>query len=76
MIIERSNAMYYAHAYYNNHCRWCGKAYRAKKPLEKDGFCSNAHKMAHHKAYKKYVTAHSAGSSSPAKGRVTRKKAK
>ena len=38
------------------HCRWCGKAYRAHKPEGKDGFCCDAHKMAHARAYKKYVT--------------------
>jgi len=38
------------------HCRWCGKAYKAHKPVGRDGFCCNAHKMAHARAYKKYVT--------------------
>jgi len=38
------------------HCRWCGITYKAVKPYKQDGFCSDAHKMAHHRAYKKYVT--------------------
>lgn len=38
------------------HCRWCGTAYYASQPLYKDGFCKPSHKMAHARAYKKYVT--------------------
>ena len=37
------------------HCRWCGKEYQANIPRDRDGFCSNAHKMAHARAYKKYL---------------------
>ena len=38
------------------HCRWCSKPYKAHKPVGRDGFCCDAHKMAHARAYKKYVT--------------------
>ena len=38
------------------HCRWCGSAYYAFHPIGKDGFCKGAHKQAHYRAYKKYVT--------------------
>jgi len=44
------------------HCRWCGKPYKAHKPVGRDGFCCNAHKMAHARAYKIYVTRKTAGS--------------
>ena len=49
--------MYRNYCSYDKYCRWCGKAYKAKAPIGKDGFHSNACKMAHHRAYKKYVTA-------------------
>ena len=38
------------------YCRWCGETYRPKKRTDRDGFCSTAHKQAHHRAYNKYVT--------------------
>ncbi len=38
------------------YCRWCGGSYTAARPLYKDGFCCQACKQAHHRAYKKYVT--------------------
>jgi len=38
------------------HCRWCSKPYKAHKPVGRDGFCCDAHKMAHARAYKAYVT--------------------
>lgn len=41
---------------FGKHCRWCGKAYLAVKPIGGDGFCSPACKQAHHRAYHKYVT--------------------
>jgi len=41
---------------YLKHCRWCSKPYEAHKPVGMDGFCCDAHKMAHARAYKKYVT--------------------
>ena len=44
------------------HCRWCGKPYMANLPKGKDGFCSDAHKMALTRARKKYVTRKNAGS--------------
>ncbi len=40
----------------SRHCRWCGKAYSATRPIGKDGFCTSGHKQAHYRAYKKYVT--------------------
>ena len=39
-------------------CRWCGKAYKPQQQTERDGFCCTAHKQAHHRAFKNYVTAH------------------
>lgn len=53
--------MYYAHAWYDKHCRWCQKAYHAHKPVDRDGFCCGKCKQAHYRAYKKYVTGFSAG---------------
>ena len=37
------------------YCRWCGHTYRPLKDTDRDGFCSPACKMAHHRAYKKYI---------------------
>lgn len=37
-------------------CRWCGIPYRSEYYSDRDGFCCPAHKQAHHRAYKKYVT--------------------
>ncbi len=34
-------------------CRWCGMEL---KPNHNSQFCTPAHKQAHHRAYKKYVT--------------------
>ena len=39
----------------SKHCRWCSKPYEAHKPVGRDGFCCDAHKMAQTRAYKKYV---------------------
>jgi len=61
----------------SKHCRWCGVAYRAHKPVDRDGFCKDACKMAHARAYKKYVTRKNAGSRAPDHGqnfKVTKKK--
>lgn len=44
--------MFKSHFY----CRWCGVKYCEGKRTERDGFCCAAHKQAHHRAYKKYVT--------------------
>ena len=41
---------------HNEHCHWCGKAFYPKKPTQTHTFCCNACKMAHHRAYKNYVT--------------------
>lgn len=41
----------------HKHCRWCGNAYNANRPYNRDGFCKTACKQAHYRAYKKYVTA-------------------
>lgn len=38
-------------------CRWCGHEYKPVREGERDGFCSAACKMAHHRAWKEYVTA-------------------
>lgn len=56
------------------HCRWCGNVYYASQPLYKDGFCKPAHKMAHARAYKKYVTRKNSNVLQPADLRVTPKK--
>lgn len=37
------------------HCRFCQKPYTAHIPKDRDGFCSDAHKMALNRAYKKYI---------------------
>lgn len=37
------------------YCRWCGKQYKAKKDVNKDGFCGKVCKQALYRAYKKYV---------------------
>lgn len=58
------------------HCRWCGIAYYAAQPLDKDGFCKPAHKMALHRAHKKYVTATSESGARLRDLRVTPSKAK
>jgi len=49
--------MKWSHWSNSKHCKWCGKGYEATKPAFGDGFCSGAHKQAHYRAYKKYVTA-------------------
>lgn len=49
--------MHYRYTYYDKHCRWCGKAYQAAKPHDRDGFDTKTCKQAHYRAYKKYVTA-------------------
>jgi len=41
---------------YEHFCRWCNQSYNSKKPHPSSGFCSTAHKQAHYRAYKKYVT--------------------
>lgn len=66
--------MGYAHAQCSKHCRWCGMAYHAFKPFGKDGFCTTAHKQAHYRAYKKYVTSRSADVAGSQAARVTQKK--
>ncbi len=38
------------------YCRWCGYEYKPENETDRDGFCCSAHKQAHHRAYKKYVT--------------------
>ena len=37
------------------HCRWCSEPYMAHKPVGRDGFHSDRCKMAHARAYKRYV---------------------
>ena len=59
-----------------NFCRWCGKTYKPLEFAERDGFCCSAHKQAHHRAYKKYVTGLQLHGSSSANCRVTQKKKK
>ncbi len=46
------------HGYHTRekHCRWCGKAYKATRPVDRDGFCHPTCKQAHYRARKKYVT--------------------
>ncbi|OHB60893.1 MAG: hypothetical protein A2167_05490 [Planctomycetes bacterium RBG_13_46_10] len=44
------------HSTYTYYCRWCLKAFQADKPLQKGGFCCDAHKQAHWRAYSRWVT--------------------
>ncbi|MBA7661582.1 hypothetical protein ES703_69602 [subsurface metagenome] len=37
-------------------CHWCGKHFMAKRGRLEVRFCSAKCKMAHHRAYKRYVT--------------------
>lgn len=55
------------------HCRWCGKGYYAKKPIDRDGFCCKACKQAHYRAYKKWVTARRAAAGTSKDRTVTQK---
>lgn len=41
---------------YRWYCRWCGTHYKPKEQTDRDGFCCAAHKQAHYRAYRKYVT--------------------
>jgi len=68
--------MYYYYSSSTKHCRWCGCPYTAKKPHDKDGFCIPAHKQAHYRAYKKYVTSAAQVQDHPAARRVTHRKGK
>lgn len=68
--------MYSTRRNYQTVCRWCGRPYTAKFPVTKPGFCRNACKQAHYRAYKKYVTARRAAASSQVKSPVTLKKPK
>jgi len=66
--------MYYSRLRTGKHCRWCQQPYKAKKPYDKDGFCSPACKQAHYRAYKNYVTQKNPAAA-PLRGRkVTRKR--
>lgn len=55
------------------HCRWCGIYYAAKKPVGRDGFHSAGCKQAHHRAYKKWVTARPASADHAAGGSKRKK---
>lgn len=55
-------------------CRWCGNAYKAKRPVDRDGFCKKACKQAHYRAFKKYVTVKASMLANRQDRRVTRKK--
>lgn len=57
----------------SRHCRWCGNQYHASRPIGKDGFCKSACKQAHHRAYKKYVTAKQPATRPGLDHKVTRK---
>lgn len=41
---------------YKHYCRWCGFEYKARIVTDRDGFCTDAHKQALHRAFNKYVT--------------------
>ena len=43
-------------------CHWCGKHFKAKRSRLEVRFCSARCKMAHHRAYKKYVTGQASSS--------------
>lgn len=68
--------MYWGYTSKQRFCRWCGKQYTAKKPVDRDGFCCFAHKQAHYRAYKKYVTAKGSQLAADFPRTVTRKKRK
>lgn len=74
--IFKSNAMGWNRGKQLKHCRWCTKVYFACQPVDLDGFCTPAHKQAHYRAYKKYVTATSISAATAANLRVTTSKAK
>lgn len=61
---------------YDYYCRWCGRTYKNKGNTDRDGFCSKAHKQAHWRAYKKYVTLQTCSKSDIQSRTVTRKKSK
>ena len=56
------------------YCRWCGKEVKPKKTGKRFYYCCNAHKMAFHRAYKRYVTQSPAGSQAELNHCVTRKR--
>lgn len=58
------------------HCRWCGNAYMAEQPRDRDGCCCPAHKQALHRARKKAVTTKPISPRAAADSAVTKKKAK
>lgn len=58
------------------HCRWCGKVYFACQPVGRSGFCIPAHKQAHYRAYKKWVTGRQISPGKIRDQRVTPKKAR
>ncbi len=58
------------------HCRWCGNAYYAEQPHDRDGCCCAAHKQALHRARKKVVTTAGPAAAARQKPAVTKKKAK
>lgn len=49
--------MYKRYSYRKKYCRWCGNAYKATQPVDRDGFCDTPCRQARYRAYKKYVTA-------------------
>lgn len=57
---------------YPKYCRWCGNQYKGTKPVGKDGFCRDACKQAHYRAYKKYVTAETSRKKVPRSDRKKR----
>lgn len=61
---------------WEGHCRWCGKSYYPKERLDRDGFCCPAHKQAHYRAYKKYVTSRKPAAGKGYRRPVTQKKRK
>jgi len=48
--------MTYHRNYDSVNCHWCGGYAKRYKSYDKHIFCSNRCKMAHYRAYKKYVT--------------------
>lgn len=61
---------------YVHYCHWCGKQYAAKKDRLQARFCCKAHKQAHYRAYKKYVTLQDHKKPDAGERAVTRKKRK
>jgi len=71
-VAERGNAKKMRDFRIFKHCRWCEKRYFRHQPHGRDGFCCAAHKQAHYRAYKKYVTGYTGQRKDPRSDRKKR----